>query len=154
MKQKKIIYVDMDGVLVDFQSGIDQLDENTKLKYQDRLDEVPGIFGLMKPMKHAIESYRELTKHFDVYVLSTAPWENETALPDKLKWIKTHLSKLAYKKVIFSHNKHLNSGDYLIDDRKKNGAAEFTGEHILFGKGEFPDWKSVLNYILEQNNIK
>jgi FMN phosphatase YigB (HAD superfamily) len=26
----KIIYIDMDGVLVDFKSGIDKLDENTK----------------------------------------------------------------------------------------------------------------------------
>ena len=43
-----IVYVDMDGVLVDFQSGIDQLDDETKAKYHERYDEVPGIFGLMK----------------------------------------------------------------------------------------------------------
>ena len=29
MKQKKILYIDMDDVLVDFQSGIDQLDAET-----------------------------------------------------------------------------------------------------------------------------
>lgn len=27
MKRKKVLYIDMDNVLVDFQSGIDQLDE-------------------------------------------------------------------------------------------------------------------------------
>ena len=31
---KKILYVDMDGVLVDFQSGIDQLDETKQNEYK------------------------------------------------------------------------------------------------------------------------
>ena len=47
MNKKKILYIDMDNVLVDFQSGIDQLDEETKKKYDGNLDEVPGIFSLM-----------------------------------------------------------------------------------------------------------
>ena len=54
--KKKILYVDMDGVLVDFKSGIDKLSEKTKLDYENRLDEVPGIFSLMIPMKNSIES--------------------------------------------------------------------------------------------------
>ena len=57
MKKKKILYIDMDNVLVDFQSGIDQLDEETKIKYDGDLDEVPGIFSLMLPMKDAVESF-------------------------------------------------------------------------------------------------
>jgi 5'-nucleotidase len=49
--------------------------------------------------------------------------------------------------VIFSHNKHLNQGDYLIDDRKANGAGDFKGMHIHFGTDEFPDWAAVLKYL-------
>jgi hypothetical protein len=41
-------------------------------------------------------------------------------------------------------------GDYLIDDRKANGAGEFRGTHIHFGTEEFPDWAAVLKYL----NIK
>ncbi len=73
--KKKIVYVDMDNVLVDFKSGIDQLDSDTFAFYEDRLDEVPGIFSLMKPMDCAIESYKTLCSHFDTYILSTSPWE-------------------------------------------------------------------------------
>ena len=36
---RKIIYIDMDNVLVDFSSGIARLDEETKSKYGDSLDE-------------------------------------------------------------------------------------------------------------------
>ena len=38
-------------------------------------------------------------------------------------------------------------GDYLIDDRRFNGASEFTGEWIHFGSEKFPNWNSVLKYL-------
>ena len=38
-------------------------------------------------------------------------------------------------------------GDYLIDDRTKNGAGEFSGELIQFGSDDYPDWETVLNYL-------
>ena len=39
----------MDGVLVDFQSGIDSLSDSDKEMYKDRYDEAPGIFSKMIP---------------------------------------------------------------------------------------------------------
>ena len=78
--KSKIVYVDMDNVLVDFKSGILQLKEEVKSAYEGRLDEVPGIFSLMKPMPKAIESYKILAANFDTYILSTSPWKNPTAL--------------------------------------------------------------------------
>ena len=96
--QKKILYVDMDNVLVDFQSGIDQFSKQILTEYNERYDEIPGIFGKMKPMKDAIKSYEELSKSFDTYILSTSPWENETAMVDKLRWVKKHLGEVAYKR--------------------------------------------------------
>ena len=84
----KIVYVDMDNVLVDFTSGIAQLSEETKTAYAGRLDEVPHIFSLMQPMPNAIESYNLLANHFDTYILSTSPWENPTAWHDKIVWVK------------------------------------------------------------------
>lgn len=143
----KIVYVDMDGVLVDFESGINSLTEQELKSYENRLDEVPGIFSRMKPIEGAIESFLKLTSHYNVYILSTAPWENPTALNDKLMWIKKHIGELAKKRVIFSHNKHLNMGDYLIDDRTANGAGDFKGTHIHFGTERFPNWNSVLEYL-------
>ena len=137
----------MDGVLVDFQSGINLLSDKELALFQNNFDEVPGIFSKMKPIDGALEAFEKLNKHFDVYILSTAPWENPTALNDKLAWIKQNIGDLAKKRVIFSHNKHLNMGDYLIDDRLANGAGEFKGTHIHFGTDEFPNWTFVLNYL-------
>ena len=149
----KIIYVDMDNVLVDFQSGIDSLTEKQKQAFSDDLDNVPGIFSKMKPYKGAIEAYEELSKHYDVYILSTAPWQNPSAWSEKLEWVQKYLGDLACKKLILSHNKNLNIGDYLIDDRLANGASEFKGEHIHFGKKPFTDWGSVLSYLVEGKRL-
>jgi 5'(3')-deoxyribonucleotidase len=89
MAQKmKIVYVDMDNVLVNFQSGIDSITEEERESFKDDLDDVPGIFSKMKPVEGAIEAYQELTRHFEVYILSTAPWNNPSAWPDKLLWVK------------------------------------------------------------------
>ena len=147
----KIVYVDMDGVLVDFQSGIDSLTEEQRQSFKDGLDDVPGIFSKMKPVEGAIEAYEELTRHFDVYILSTAPWNNPSAWTDKLLWVKKYLGDLAHKRLILSHNKHLNDGDFLIDDRTANGAGDFKGEHVKFLSEEFQNWDDVLNYLIPKN---
>jgi 5'(3')-deoxyribonucleotidase len=138
----------MDNVLVDFKSAFNKIEPDLLRKFDGRFDEIPGIFSLMEPLEGALEAYKTLSTKFDTYILSTAPWENSSAWSDKNKWVKRYLGKSAYKRLILSHNKHLNIGDYLIVDRTANGAGQFTGEHIHFGSPQFPKWQSVLDYLL------
>ena len=146
---KKILYVDMDNVLVDFPSGISKLSQEVINEYESNLDEVPNIFSLMEPLEGAIDSFKILSQKYDTYILSTAPWKNSSAWTDKVKWVQKYLGESAYKRLILTHHKNLNHGDYLIDDRTKNGAGEFKGELIQFGTDKFPDWKSVCSYLLD-----
>ena len=127
----KTLYIDMDNVLVDFPSGINRLPEDIQDEFDGRLDEVPGIFSLMDPIPGAIFAFEELSTLYDTYILSTAPWENPSAWSDKLLWVKKHLGKSAHKRLILSHHKNLNDGDFLVDDRLKNGVELFKGEHPL-----------------------
>ena len=147
--EKKILYIDMDNVLVDFQSGISKLSQEVINEYESNLDEVPNIFSLMEPLEGAIDSFKILSQRYDTYILSTAPWKNSSAWTDKVKWVQKYLGESAYKRLILTHHKNLNHGDYLIDDRTKNGAGEFKGELIQFGTDKFPDWKSVCSYLLD-----
>ena len=147
----------MDGALVDFKSAYSKLTAEERAKFNQgnlpdskaAYDEVPNIFSRMEPMEGAIAAFGKLSQAYDTYILSTAPWENSSAWSDKLEWVKKHLGRVAHKRLILSHNKHLNKGDYLIDDREKNGADKFDGELLRFGSDEFPDWNSILSYLLQ-----
>jgi 5'-nucleotidase len=147
---KKIIYIDMDNVLVDFKSGIAKISKDVQDEYESHLDDVPGIFSLMEPMEGAIDAFNKLSQSekYDVYILSTAPWDNSTAWSAKVEWVKKYLGVHGYKRLILSHHKNLNAGDYLIDDRTKNGVDKFKGEHIHFGQVAFPTWNEVLDYLI------
>lgn len=151
---KKRLFFDMDNVLVDFQSGLDKIDEGFKNRYRakesgekDRLDEIPGLFGLMEPMPGAIEAVHKLAEAYDVFILSTAPWKNPSAWSDKVAWVTKYFDDVFHKRMILTHRKDLVVGDYLIDDRGKNGTSEFKGEWIQFGSKRFPDWNSVVDYL-------
>lgn len=138
----------MDNVIVDFQSGIDLLSKQDLIQYQGKYDEVPNIFSLMKPLDGAIEAIEKLHQKYDIYLLSTAPWHNPSAWSDKVLWVQKYLGTICYKKLILSHHKNLNKGDFLIDDREKNGAKDFDGELILFGSNKYPNWETVLKYLI------
>ena len=150
--KKPIVYIDMDGVLADFKSALTKISPELIDEFAGQHDNIPGIFSLMEPVLGAIEAVYALKDKYDLYILSSSPWENPTALGDKLAWVKKYFGgekdSLFYKKVIFSSAKHLSRGDILIDDRTANGAGDFEGEHILFGSQDFPDWEAVLDRLL------
>lgn len=151
-QRKKRLFFDMDGVLVDFESGLAQQDEQTLKEYEGRCDEIPGLFGLMQPMPGAIEAVHKLNEHYDCYILSTAPWNNPSAWSDKVTWITKHLDDVFHKKMVITHCKNLCKGDILIDDRGKNGTSQFEGEWIEFGSERYPDWNAVLDYLIPIKN--
>ena len=151
LERKKRVFVDMDNVLVDFESGLAQVSEEVKMEYEGRLDEIPGLFGPMKPLPGAIDAVHELRKHYDLFILSTAPWKNPSAWSDKVKWVTRYLDDVFHKRMVITHRKDLCQGDYLIDDRGKNGTSEFKGEWIQFGSEQFPDWAAVMKYLLDEN---
>ena len=81
---KPIIYIDMDGVLVDFMSALTKVSSEMIEKFAGEYDNIPGIFALMDPMPGALEAVDKLKDKYDLYILSSSPWENPTALGDKL----------------------------------------------------------------------
>ena len=66
--KKEILYFDMDGVLVDYSSGITQISPEAQKEYQGRLFEVPGVFSLMKPLDGGIDAFETLSKVYDAYI--------------------------------------------------------------------------------------
>ena len=132
---KKIIYFDLDGVLANF--------AEKKSLGHDADEDVPGFFLDLKPYEDGVKLFHKLAKHHEVLIASTAPWDNPNSWSEKRRWVEKYLQEDAKKKLVLTHRKDLLIGDYLIDDRTKNGAGNFKGKLILFGSEEFPDWKTV-----------
>ncbi|MGB6084728.1 5' nucleotidase, NT5C type [Moheibacter sp.] len=152
MNKKKRLFIDLDGVIVDLIAQVEvefaQIESGTYKEATDLIDFSETVFLDAEPIKDALKSVAELEKYFEVYILSTAPWKNTLAWMQKRIWVEKHLPSM-YKRLILTHNKELLNGDFLIDDRLHNGADEFEGEHLHIFTPKFPDWKSVTDYLIQ-----
>ena len=74
----KIIFIDLDGVVADFEKGRSEHPLGGVTPYIGRPDKLPGVYENLTPIPNAVESVNKLLKdpNFKVYFLSTAPWDN------------------------------------------------------------------------------
>lgn len=164
--KKKILYIDMDGVVADFDKALEYYDsEINKMNHENdsnqatiRNNKVDVIceaneefFQQIPPINSAIETVSQLFEKFDVYFLSTPMWNAPHSFTGKRIWIEKHFGEMASKRLILTHRKDLNIGEYLIDDRICNGVENFSGTHIHFGSEEFPNWKITAQYLINNN---
>jgi 5'-nucleotidase len=142
----KKIYVDMDGVLCDFYGASRKaLIENPSQKYPQSQW---GFFLKLNEIPDAIGSFKKLQEKYDVWILTRPSFRNVNCYTEKAQWVWDHLGYDVLEKTIFSPDKSLVKGDYLIDDMCNAGQENFEGEWIHFGSDNFPDWKKVLEYLL------
>lgn len=159
--KKKIVYIDMDGVIVDFGKAIkDWFEKHPHLeeRYKTHPDHIQGLFRIAPPIKGAIDAVKKLhnSGKYDLFIATSAPWGNPQSLTDKRFWLEDYFDNIFHKKLFTTHRKDLLMGDYLIDDRLKNGAGDFKGKLLRFGydwendnkPNEYPNWDSILEKLL------
>lgn len=159
----KILYIDMDGVIADFEAGMSliaphiELGEHSPIPYETRskqVDEIvlntPGFFEglpLMAGAPWAVYELRDSGK-YDIYFLSTPMCNVAHSYGGKRTWLINNFGEWAEKRLILTHRKDLAIGDILIDDRTRNGAGEFKGELLLYGGSQFPNWEAIIKHLL------
>lgn len=144
--EKPVLYIDLDNTLTDFNNGWRKMSEEDSKEYEGHLWDAPGFFANLEPLSGAVKAFRYLSQKYDTYILSSAPYNNPTAWSDKVKWVEKYLGVPAFRRLILSHHKNLNYGDYLIDDSVFNGASDFMGTHIQFGTTPFKTWDDIIIY--------
>lgn len=151
---KKVVYIDMDGVVADFEPRATEIAAGMGLTFREFADQkkyrhIEGFYldlPLIPGAKEAIEKL-EASGKYDLYFLSAPSWGNVSCFSDKRVWVANHFPTF-HKKMGLSFQKGHHLGHYLIDDRTKYGAADFIGEHIQFGNEQYPDWDAVLKKLL------
>jgi 5'(3')-deoxyribonucleotidase len=151
IKEKLILYVDMDGVLCDYDKAHKKaLKETPKIKYPQSVE---GFFLNLEPIPDAIKVMGWIIKseYFDVWILTAPSVYNPLSYMEKRLWVEKWFGMDMAHKLIESPNKGLNKGDFLIDDNVDGkGQENFEGEVIQFGSRYFKDWKEIAIYLNKQ----
>jgi len=145
------IFIDMDGVIADFQSAVEDYKKEHGLEKLHR-PELKIDFEKIPVMPGAQEALTKLNQEgHEIFIATTPPWDRPEAWGHKRDWIAEHFPWLK-KKMFLTHRKDLLDGDLLIDDTRWRGQPDFKGTWIWFGvDSRFKDWEQVLNYITNRN---
>jgi 5'(3')-deoxyribonucleotidase len=143
------VFVDLDGVVVDFDSYAESLGlSGAKVKT------IRGAYLEMKAFPGALESVRSLIgMGYEVWIATKPPTGISYAYADKVEWVLRHLPELK-RRIILTHDKGLlgDFGDYLIDDRPhKNNCENFEGHLIAFKKGN--QWPEIIAAFRERQKV-
>ncbi|HEX8462464.1 MAG TPA: 5'(3')-deoxyribonucleotidase [Segetibacter sp.] len=93
----------------------------------------PGFFRSIPVMQDAKESVMELTKHFEVYIVSAAT-EFPQSLNDKYEWLQENFPFITWRNIVFCGDKSIIGTDYMVDDHVKN-LDNFKGKALMFTAG-------------------
>jgi len=150
MRDKKIIYIDMDDTLCDYASAYQRIKKTeTSVEYPQSLK---GFYLGLEPLSDAIETYHWLAEQnrLSVYILTAPSIMNPLCYTEKRLWVEKWLGMEAVDRLIISPRKQLLKGDFLIDDKQAGrGQDIFEGKLIQFGSKAYPNWKIVRHYFAE-----
>jgi 5'-nucleotidase len=180
----KIILIDLDGPLADFEGEFlkkwkEKFPGEFFIPFEQRKtfflnDEYPehlrdkataiiaaeGFFADISPVANGISTVKEMTSlGHKVFICTSDIYGNKTGLADKRTWVQKHLGHDLAKTMIFTRDKTLIHGDYLIDDKPMiTGLHEPTWRHIIFDqpfnknilnkdriRSDWSDWKDIIS---------
>lgn len=158
MNNKRIILVDQDGVIADYELHLLNIfhkrhpdlprlpkaalcrfetEENYAQEFHHELEEIthePGFFLCLPKIDGAIPALRNLLHSgFDVRICTAPKKRFKHCTTEKLLWIERHLGQGFVERTIITRDKTLVYGNILIDDKPSvNGVHTPAWEHVIY----------------------
>lgn len=137
------VFVDMDGVLVDFAAY-----KARRGMTGDQVKKLPGAYLEMSAIPGSIEAVRSVIgMGFEVWIATKPPTGIAFAYADKVSWVLKHLPELK-RRIVLTHDKGLlgDAEDVLCDDRPHKANCErFPGTLLRFEAGYH--WPEALTHL-------
>ena len=166
--KKKIVFFDMDNVLVDYESALNAEKIKEQIpKYESvvngvkktNYDDIPDIFSYSKPVKGAVEALKTLSQKFEVFIVSHASWANPLSWSNKLEWVKKYFDSdnvngTFYKRLILAQDRDVTTmtDSYLVEGEPYRNDSHKNGSKVIYlnkKNGDFRDWSSVVNHLMQ-----
>ena len=96
-----------------------------------------------KPTSSMHKAYEMLIENYNVYIVAEAPTNNHEYTEKVQNWVEEYISAPAYNHIIFTNQKHLLYGDYMVDLFPDEN---FMGTAIEYGSEEFKTWEEVITF--------
>ncbi len=137
------VFVDMDGVIVDFDAYRTALGLTA-----EAVKKRPGAYLDMPAIPGAVAAVRSVIgMGYEVWIATKPPTGVPHAYSDKAAWVLRELPELK-RRIIMTHDKGLlgDAGDFLCDDRPHKANCEhFQGTLLRFVDGYH--WPQALEYL-------
>ena len=106
-----------------------------------------GIETLMdayqKPTSSCQKAVRRLIENYQVYFVAPSPSSDVSTYATMLSWLSEYINVPAWGHTLFTNQRHLLYGDYLIEGNETAGAMATS---IVFGSDTFKTWEDILEY--------
>jgi hypothetical protein len=99
-----------------------------------------------KPLSSSQKAFRQLIEDYAVYIVAPAITNQPQLMEEVMAWTAEYINVPAYDHVVFTNQRNLLYGDYLIDPSELDGAANFMGTRIPFGNSTFKTWEEVIGF--------
>ena len=95
------------------------------------------------------KAYEKLIEHYDVYIVAPSSSNNLQQMHDDAKWVEQFLSAPAWGRLVFTNQRQMLYGDYLITPTAQakptlQEKLEFMGTQIEWGSDEFKTWEEII----------
>ena len=118
-----------------------------------------GFYRDLEVVEDSVEVLRELSEDYELFIC-TDPF-GPYSLRDKYEWLLEHFPFIKAENFIFTGNKSIVNGEYMIDDAVHH-IEKFKGEKLLFGAPyninetrftRLSSWLEIREYFRDRTNV-
>ncbi len=96
-----------------------------------------------QPLSSSQKAVRMLIEHYQVYFVASASSVQPAKMAETIGWLTQYMGVPAWGHTVFTNQRHLLYGDYLIESEETEGAM---ATRVDFGSDTFKTWEDVIAF--------